>query len=339
MDIYAFGSGLDTAQAVGPQIFESNNFYGQVPIAGETAGCVVANNANSNIKIVLRDPATNAPTSITEGWIHFRYVTGYNGGGGQPGIMRVKNSSGAIVLRIYVVTNESGSFTYRIEYWNGSAFVTAFTGIWTVYGQAATYDLYFKIDAAQGKIQAFANGTLVGQIDSINTSGMTNVGSLELTNCNDGGFGYWGWIIAANGSTISHLCRQKLPTADGANTAWTGTYADVDEYPVDDGTYIQTSTAGDKENFTGVDFAALPTGNIVKAVGIGARVRNNGATPSTIRGTLTIGGTDYTTADCSGVTAGWGPTTMVYLVDPSTSAPWTNSLAHVNVPFGIEART
>lgn len=67
---------------------------------------------------------------------------------------------------------------------------------------------------------------------------MINVGSFEFMNCNDGGFGYWGWIIVVNGLIISYFCCQKLFIVDGVNIVWIGIYVDVDEYLVDDGIYI-----------------------------------------------------------------------------------------------------
>jgi hypothetical protein len=337
MDIFAFGNGLDAAIGIGPSVAESTSFY-SLPIAGETAGAVVVSNSNSCVRITPRDPVTNAAVTLTEGWVHFRHIPGYNGGGGQAGLFRLRNSALQIIVRIYI-TSGGDAPNYDFQYWNGSAFVTAFSGVWVNRGTVSAYDVYFKIDAVNGALAAFADGVTVGSVTGINTSGMAQLAFMELTNNNDSGSGFWGWIIAQGGSTIGHLCRMKLPTAAGAHTDFSGTYADVDEYPLSDADFIATETAGDKDNFTGTAFGALPVGNKIKAVGIGARTRNNGAAPSTVRGILTIGGTDYTTADADDVAAGWGPATMLYPVDPSTSAPWGSSLANVNVAFGIESRT
>lgn len=338
MDFYAFGSGLDAAQGVGPLVREYASFYGVTPIAGETPGVLAVNNANSYINIVLRDPVTNAATNIAEGWIHFRHIPGYNGGAGNFGILRAKNSGGNVVMRI-AITGYSDLFTYNLQYGNGTTFTTAFSAVWSDRGVASAYDIYFKIDGALGVIQAFSDGVLVGELTGVDTSMMGDVATVELTNCNNLDWGYWGWIVATGGSTIGHYCRCKLVTGDGPETDWTGAYTDVNEWPQDTNNFLSTDTAGQKSDFTSGAFSALASGNIVKAVGIGARVRNNGATPSTVRGTLRIGGTDYTTADCAGVSAGWSPARMLYPQDPSTSAPWTGDLTNVNVVFGIGSRT
>lgn len=338
MQIYAFGGGLDCCVGVGPLFAEVASFYA-VPIAGETPGCVAVNNANSHLEVPLRDPVTNAATSIAEGWFHFRHVPGYNAGDNQivgPGLA---NSSGTPVFRIVRnIQAAADTFTYQAQYWNGTAWVAAFSGTWTVRGAASAFDLYVKI-AVAGSIQIYADGTTIGSVSGIDTSGMSNIATLTLTNGGDGGWGYWGWIVGTGESTIGHLCRLKQATANGANVSWTGGFADVGEYPVNDADYIRTATAGLKSNFTGPDFAALISGHKIKAVGIGARARNSGTVPSTLRGTLTIGGTDYTTADCVGVGAGYGPARMLFPLDPSTGLAWGTTIADANVPFGVESRT
>lgn len=96
------------------------------------------------------------------------------------------------------------------------------------------------------------------------------------------------------------------------------------------------SIVGDKENFIGVDFVVLFIGNIVKVVGIGVCVCNNGVILLIICGMFMIGGIDYMIVDCSGVMVGWGLMIMVYFVDFSMFVLWINLFVYVNVFFGIE---
>jgi hypothetical protein len=344
MRIYAFGGGLDSAQGVGPNVVEVNSFY-VIPIAGETPGCVSVNKADSYINIEARDPVTQAATSVTEAWIHFRHVPGYNGFGTfghdgpvNYGIMRVRNSAGNVCLRI-AITSTGDNFAWALQYGDGTTFTPAFTGVWSNRGVAAALDFHVKVDAATGIIEAFSEGVTIGSVRNINTSAMVNVSTVELTNCNDTGWGFWGWIIADQGSTVSHLCREKSVSGAGDEAAWTGTFTAIEAYPADTTSYISAPTAALKSNFTGTAFAALPTGHLIKAVGVGAYARNNGGTVTTLRGNLKIGGVDYPSPDVPGIIAGWGHARMLWPNDPSTAAPWTADLTNVNVSFGVESRT
>lgn len=69
-----------------------------------------------------------------------------------------------------------------------------------------------------------------------------------------------------------------VPNAQGADTAWTGTYADVTS---DDGdtTNVNTSTLGARESWT---FPALPTGILtpVNSASFKAKARSVGGTPT-----------------------------------------------------------
>lgn len=114
------------------------------------------------------------------------------------------------------------------------------------------------------------------------------------------------------------------PDGGGAYTAWTGTYADIDEVPHDtDTTYITSSTTGEAETASlesGATAGLVGTPLSVKAMAI---VRDEGgASAIQVRLRSNTTDTDTTNADpgATYVTRG-----RIFNTDPATSAAWVAS--------------
>ena len=124
---------------------------------------------------------------------------------------------------------------------------------------------------------------------------------------------------------------------NGANTAWTGAFGDVDEQGITDSDFISSTTAGAKETFT---HAALPaawaTGFSVEAVAVSYRVSAGQNSGVVVKDLQRIGGTDYVGTSL-GNNAQITPVQKVYNQSPATSADWTMSEAASEFGVIVEA--
>jgi hypothetical protein len=129
-------------------------------------------------------------------------------------------------------------------------------------------------------------------------------------------------------------CQIMQPDGNGNYTAWTGTYADADEIPVDDdATYWTSSSSGDAETAALESYTTAGISGTVRAVKSVAVIRDEGGS-SAIQVRLRSGTTDNdTTNNDPGST--YRGRCKVYTTDPADSGAW--SLADLNsLEVGVE---
>ncbi|MBL4909004.1 MAG: hypothetical protein JKX78_03765 [Alteromonadaceae bacterium] len=123
----------------------------------------------------------------------------------------------------------------------------------------------------------------------------------------------------------SHQIHELLPDGAGDNTAWTGTFADVDDplgTPDEDTTVITSKTLGDKQDH---NFGALPVSPVITtihAVELNARVRVTQDIPRDIV-QYTISGATETDEATKAVTDSYVTQGDILALDPNTAAAWT----------------
>jgi hypothetical protein len=289
---------------------------------------------NQSYVVTARDPDTGIQTSFTKGWAHFVWYTRWcSGSGAVPHTF--KNTAGTPVLRCETLNNGT-TFAWKLA---TSTDGTNWVDIPGATGQEPGEGLrtvdYF-IDAEAGQVAYYRNGVMVCDVPAPNLIGM-NISQMDLRNANDQWYGYQQTLLATGESTIGCNVRTRYAVGQGDDTAWTGTFADVDEFPYSDDDYLTAANVGDRESFVANTLPALPVGNEVKGVVIAARFRNNGGTPANIRPYLFIGGVRYHANNFPDASAGWAPGVTVFSNNPATNAPWGKDINTVNVQFGIEA--
>jgi hypothetical protein len=151
---------------------------------------------------------------------------------------------------------------------------------------------------------------------------------------------YVGQIIIANYNTIGHTVRRRTPSANGANTAWTGTFDGVDEFGLNDGDGLSVNVVGAKETFVAPALTVTESGKVIKAVAVAVRARTDQTSPAqNVKTVLRIGTTDYEGYNLAGTNgATYGGALAIWEKDPSTNAAW-NNIANVNGEFGIKSDT
>lgn len=149
---------------------------------------------------------------------------------------------------------------------------------------------------------------------------------------------HWSEIIVADKSTIGHVLHTIPATSDGANTAWTGTYADIDEAAINDADFISGAADGDIETFKGA--GRTLTGFEVKAVIVAARALRDVTGPQNLKGVVRVGGANYDSAGTVTPSVAFVGYSFMWTVDPSTGVKWSPSVAGgVNLEFGVKALT
>ena len=132
-------------------------------------------------------------------------------------------------------------------------------------------------------------------------------------------------LLLAEGSVARmnlHQIHELLPTGAGDNSAWTGTFADVDDplgSPDGDTTVITTQTALAKQDHT---FPALPGGiTLVHAVELVSRARVNESAPFDIV-QFSISGATETDFPAQGLLGTCVLKTDRHNIDPDTATNW-----------------
>lgn len=196
------------------------------------------------------------------------------------------------------------------------------------------YDLHAKITGTAVLVEAFKDGALV-KSENFTLAVTYSLISFEFASM--GPQPTWSFrlsqIIAATESTINWKVFTTPPTGDGAETGFTGTYAEVDDIGINTADIITTAVAA-KRTFTRAAIT-IPTGNEVKAIAVNAYGRTGLPALDDLTLLVRKGSVNY----ASGVTilsAGFRFAGNIWELDPSTSAKWDIALASgTSLQFGV----
>jgi hypothetical protein len=272
-------------------------------------------------------------TSATTSWTHFEVTTGNSAGTSGNTLITWYNSSATAVFRLQF----TGSGVLQAQYWNGSAWTNI--GSTTTLSVSVRYIIDLKIICgSSGSFELYLNQTLTLS-GSASMGSVTNIARHRLQTPTSGGTGGgFSQIICADVSTVGWKLYLKPPTGNGANTAFTGTFADVDETSLNDADYIESVAANDVETYTGA--AMTFASGAVKAVVVSARALNIATGPQNMQLALRRSSTNYFTADVAGIGTGFAPFLGIWETDPSTGAAWTSANAALAAnEFGVKSTT
>lgn len=212
----------------------------------------------------------------------------------------------------------------RVMYNNGAGWVQAAADYGINHQSRQTLDLQVLCNTASGRIKLYNSGTLVLDSGVLNLSGIAQIhrlrfaGSAGLFPDTDVGC-HASQVIVADEPTIGWKLATFVPTGNGANTAWTGGFGDVDEIIYNDGDFISSGTANDVETFT-LTGPSLGTTQ-VKAVAVTTRVRRSASGPQNLQHALRVGGTNYFGAT-KALDVGFTPEITLWATDPATGIAW-----------------
>lgn len=277
--------------------------------------------------------------SLTTCWVHWEWY--YNSTTGNSGstMLTLYNSSATAVFRLQFTS----AGVLQPQYWNGSAWTNLGSTFSISLAVKYTFDLKL-VCGGSGSAEFYSGGILqVGVGGSASMTSVTNVQKVRwnnnTTNGSNANQSQISQCIVADVSTVGWKFHLKPPTGDSStNTAFTGTFADVDETVLSTADFIQSSAANDVETFTG---AALTLGSgTVKAVVVSGLAKNSATGPQNLQFALRRGSTNYFSSSVSGISNGYLPFQNIWETDPSTSSTWTTANAgSASTEFGVKSIT
>lgn len=211
--------------------------------------------------------------------------------------------------------------TRLLQYWNGSAWTTLHT---MTVAAATLYRMTIAVKiAASGYIRFYDGTSLLAEFAGDTTGfGFTTLSQVFFS-CGSSSSQHYSEIIAADEDTTSMRLATIAPTANGANTAWTGDYTAVDEVGKDGSDMIYSATADQKETFamSNINTTALGT-RVIRAVVVTAAIRKGTTGPQNTQAVARIGSTDHDLGPFVLTTNTEGKA-VVSELSPATGIPWT----------------
>lgn len=242
--------------------------------------------------------------------------------------------------RIRLLFNPSPD-TLTAQYWNGSAWTAAGSAISISPNSVQEIDLHVVCNTASGSLKLYVAGTERINSGVIDLSGATNLkniylyawgnpGGLNNTHC-------YSQVIVTDGlPTIGWRLMTFYPSGAGSDSAWTGTYADIDESVYSDSDYIYSGTANQVQMVAATAVGST-TGYSIRAVGVGARAKCDATGPQNLQLGLRVSGSNYFSSS-KALSVGYAPIKNIWETSPATSVAWTASELS-GLQFGVKSIT
>lgn len=246
-------------------------------------------------------------------------------------LMRFYNSVGTEVAKITVTSASLSDLSrlVRTYIWNGSAFVQVGAGFY--YQPDTRTPFVVNFVPTTGAFAIYLSGSLrdSGTGSTFSNICKSRMYAAYMTT-------YWSQIRVADYSLIGTNLKTIVPdTASATNTAWTGTYIEVDEVAYSDADFIYSTSNGDVETYTksGLDLSAY----IVQGMAVSARANCGATGPQNLQLALRTSATNYVSASIL-QGAGYAVSQNIWATNPNTSAAWASAAAQA-AEFGVKAIT
>ncbi len=299
-------------------------------IAGTDTGVPADSNFQTN-SLRLQGGQTlthNLSSAQTELWIHFRYAFETDTTLADDEILTIEDSAtGDIFARLGSINSD-----LRMQYFNGATFTTISTSGNLAANTTYTIDIRILLSDTVGVIEWFIDGVSQGIFngDTIQTATATTIDRLVWrTYLHTGGstqeVNYSEWIVTNSEATTGWRVATLLPTADGNDTAWTGTFADIDDVGTnDDANFITTDTNNNVQNHVMSDLRATAQNFDIMAVIVNHRSRRGATGIQQVQAHVRVNVTNYFGATINPGTA-FVPLQEIWANSPDTASAWTVS--------------
>lgn len=277
-------------------------------------------------------------TAVAELWLTFRFA--YSGGSaglvGPSPFVSFFNTSFSTTQALFRMAmrnnvNYASADPWVMQYWDGAAWQSVtVSGVGSLAGNVQyVATIRIKMDNSAGEFKLYWNGVLVTAFatgDTIFTAASTiDRIKIEQSGANGNiGTGYWSEFTVDTIDNRDYRVAFVNPTGNGANTAWTGAFGDVDETGVDDTDSIASGTVNQVETYTMSDLAGV-TGMDVIAVCTHTRGRRGSTGPQNLQHAIRLSGTDYFSSNVGQLGTAYAAQYNCWNTNPATSANWTQS--------------
>jgi hypothetical protein len=277
-------------------------------------------------------------SALTTCWTHVHIgVENYSGTSAGHKFMAWLNGSGTEVVRLTHTKGLGAAEAITIDYWNGSAWVTADTETMSM-TTIQHLDIKIVCNSASGVLEVYNNGTLrLSAAPDLST--IASIRRMRVYGTSVAGIGfdtYFSQVGIRDVSTIGCRFMTRYPSGAGATSSWTGAYTDIDELVNSDADFILSSTNDQISTFA--QTGPTITGYTVSAVGVYVRAKRGSSGPANIRPVLRVSGTDYDSGSNQSLTEGYTAVGTIWETNPATTAAWLNTAIDALQP-GVRART
>lgn len=259
--------------------------------------------------------------AMDELWVHFALTNG--DGSGTSSTIQALVLSNAAGTNLFRVKWDNTNNTLTMQYWDGAAWQNAGSAVSIdVGGTLHNCDLYVDGDSATGTCSLYIEGTRRAHATSVNLStvaAITNVRVYGRASVSDTAVSQ---VVVSDESTIGGRLFTVPVSGAGSDTAWTGTYLNIDEVQFSDADFINSATADQVSTFA-VTNPSL-SGYQVRAVIVTARAKRGASGPQNLQLALRSSGTNYFSAS-KALDLGYGAFVEVWEDDPATGSPWVNA--------------
>lgn len=273
---------------------------------------------------VVRCNKVNLPNLMTS-WFHYRW------GGASTGaetntrtLVLFSQADGVGILRLQQTGTAPNKF---FQYWDGAAWQNIGAALTITTGDGRQIDIKCVIDGAVGDFSLWVDGvlerSLTGDTDFFSSTGAAYVSIQGWGNSNQREVSE---CIIADQNTLSMRLCTLVPNGNGANTAWTGAFGDVDEAEINDADFISSGTAAQVETFTLTNLSAAALALTPVAVIGSFRARNAVTGPQNIDPAVRTGGANFFGSSVAGLNTSFtNGYQNVWGVNPDTGVAWTTT--------------
>lgn len=221
-----------------------------------------------------------------------------------------------------------------LEIWNGSAWdiVQTFWNFLTADQINHWLSVRLKLADSGGVFDVWKDKIKIATFtgDTIR-AGYTQIDKVFIGNPNGGATGSTNWIaysemvIAGGGENpLDYRVKALQTVANGANTAWTGDEAAIDETGIGDSDFISSATAGEIETFTMADLQSTINDPACRAFVASLRASLGTTGPQNVQAALRIGGVNYFSGNIAGYSQSvFKGSQAIFETSPATAAKWT----------------
>jgi len=221
------------------------------------------------------------------------------------------------------------SSVWFAERWNGSAWAATGSNFTVPLGTSAKTIITVRLDLGSG-FSVYSNGVLVATGSGWTGSPTTPVSALHIRACGDE---YFSEVMMADYDLRDSHYMCKRPAGNGSYADGTGTFADVDDLPLDDINTIILPATGTRKVFTHSGIT-VPNGYKISAASVGVRGRVAGGLTDG-KALLRSGSTD-SASTVLGLSTGFEARNRLFETDPATGAAFTQAGFNA-LQFGLEA--
>jgi hypothetical protein len=257
--------------------------------------------------------------------------------------LQLKDSgTGQVLLQL-----DADNGLYNMEYWNGAAFVEISSADLEIPISATLirHTIYCKLDNSVGVFEWYMDDCLVARFtgDTILTAA-TTVDTLILASANTTDTGslnstVFSEVIVSEEPTWGLRLFANYATGDGTNTAWTGTFADIDEPgEANDADFITDDVNGDIETFANQNLSTEAAGMTPICLVTAFRGQNSGAGSANNIQHCVRSTSDFFSANVTGLGVTLAPFYTIWAQNPNGPTAWTSTTINA-MEFGVRAQT